>query len=115
MSCRQELDISRDTWLTFSGENHATVDAGITRRKEALRRHALENHEKDLKCVQDLERRLNISIRWKPGDAEWQHTGRLVANREYQRALDRLEGLIVARIFELSKMNRAGTGKFLFL
>ena len=27
----------------------------------------------------------------------------------------RLEGLIVARIFELSKMNRAGTGKSLFL
>ena len=115
MSCRQELDTLRDTWLTFSGENHATVDAGITRRKEALRRHALENHEKDLKCVQDLERRLNISIHWKPGDAEWQHAGWLVANREYQQALDWLEGLIVARIFELSKMNRAGTSKFLFL
>ncbi|KAG1840303.1 hypothetical protein DFJ58DRAFT_718410 [Suillus subalutaceus] len=36
--------------------------------------------------------------------------GRLVANRKYQRALDRLEGLVVARIFELAKMNRAGTG-----
>ncbi|KAG1862656.1 hypothetical protein F4604DRAFT_1882281 [Suillus subluteus] len=30
--------------------------------------------------------------------------------RLYQLALDRLEGLIVARIFELTKMNRAGTG-----
>ncbi|KAF9230658.1 hypothetical protein BU15DRAFT_57031, partial [Melanogaster broomeanus] len=33
----------------------------------------------------------------------------LVANREYRRALDRLESLVVARIFELSKINRAGT------
>ena len=112
---RQELDTSQDAWLTFSGENHATVDTSITRRKEALRWHALENHGKDLKCVQDLERRLGISVRWKPGDVEWQHARRLVANREYQQALDRLEGLVVAWIFELSKMNRAGTGKFLFL
>ncbi|KAG1903499.1 uncharacterized protein F5891DRAFT_923828, partial [Suillus fuscotomentosus] len=33
----------------------------------------------------------------------------LVANHKLQRALDNLEGLVVARIFELSKMNRAGT------
>ncbi|KAI5987307.1 hypothetical protein EDD15DRAFT_2173852, partial [Pisolithus albus] len=72
------------------------------------RRHVLENYEKDLACVQELERKLNIDMCWKPEDAEWQHAGRLVANREYQRALDRLEGLVVARIFELSKMNRAG-------
>ena len=91
------------------------MDASTTRRKEALRRHTLKNYEKDLKCVQELERKLNISARWKPGDVEWQSAGRLVANREYQRALDRLEGLVVARIFELSKMNRAGTGKFLLL
>ena len=65
--------------------------------------------------MQELERKLNISARWKPGDVEWQSAGQLVANREYQRALDRLEGLVVAQIFELSKMNRAGTGKFLLL
>ena len=65
--------------------------------------------------MQELERKLNISACWKPGDVEWQSAGRLVANREYQWALDRLEGLVVAQIFELSKMNRAGTGKFLLL
>ncbi|KAI6010380.1 hypothetical protein BKA83DRAFT_4467512 [Pisolithus microcarpus] len=74
-----------------------------------LQRHVLENYEKDLACMQELERKLNIDIRWKLEDAEWQCTGRLVANREYQRALDHLKGLVVARIFELSKMNRAGT------
>ncbi|KAI6097730.1 hypothetical protein EV401DRAFT_2062145 [Pisolithus croceorrhizus] len=48
----------------------------------------------------------NIDICWKPEDAEWQCTERLVANREYQRALDCLEGLVVAWIFKSSKMNR---------
>ncbi|KAG1805968.1 uncharacterized protein BJ212DRAFT_1303827 [Suillus subaureus] len=46
---------------------------------------------------------------WVPDDGEWQRVGRLVANRKYQHVLDRLEGLVVARIFELLKMNRAGT------
>ncbi|KAG2336258.1 hypothetical protein BDR05DRAFT_978821 [Suillus weaverae] len=43
-------------------------------------------------------------------NADWQNAGCLVANQKYQRSLDQLEGLIVARIFELTKMNRSGTG-----
>ncbi|KAI6045471.1 hypothetical protein EDC04DRAFT_2865357 [Pisolithus marmoratus] len=54
-------------------------------------------------------KKLNIDICWKPEDAEWQCMGRLVTNREYQQALGCLEGLVVTQIFELSKMNRAGT------
>ncbi|KAI6017015.1 hypothetical protein BKA83DRAFT_4465278 [Pisolithus microcarpus] len=75
-----------------------------------LRRHAQENYDRDLLLVQDLERKLSISRRWVPEDKEWQDAGRLVANREYRRALDNLESLVVARLFELTKMNRAGTG-----
>ncbi|KAG1859026.1 hypothetical protein DFJ58DRAFT_840305 [Suillus subalutaceus] len=75
-----------------------------------MRRHALEDYERNLKLVQLLECKLGIIARWVPEDEEWQKAGRLVANRKYQRALDRLEGLVVAHIFELAKMNRAGTG-----
>ncbi|KAI6014150.1 hypothetical protein BKA83DRAFT_4473883 [Pisolithus microcarpus] len=82
----------------------------VTRRNETVRRHAQENYDKDLLVVQELERKLNISRRWVPEDKEWQNAGRLVANREYCRALDNLESLVVARLFELTKMNRAGTG-----
>ena len=81
-----------------------------TRQTETARRHALENYEKNLRLVQDLENKLGISRRWVPGDPEWEDAERLVSNRKYQRAIDHLEGLVVARIFELSKMNRAGTG-----
>ncbi|KIK14851.1 hypothetical protein PISMIDRAFT_16995 [Pisolithus microcarpus 441] len=89
-----DLDASRDAWAAFPVENMQLYasDATMTKKKEALRQHVLENYEKDLVCMQELERKLNIDICWKLEDAEWQCAGRLVTNREYQRALDRLEG-----------------------
>jgi hypothetical protein len=85
----------------------------LTNNIETTRRHAIENHEKDLKVVQELEMKLGVTRRWVPEDQEWKDAGRLVANRKFQRALDHLESLVVARIFELSKMNQAGTGKLM--
>jgi hypothetical protein len=82
-----------------------------TRKIETARRHALENHEKDLKAVQALKLKLGVEQRWQPQSTEWQSAGKLVAMRKYQRALDVLEGLIVSRMFELTKMNRSQTGK----
>ncbi|KAG1793324.1 uncharacterized protein HD556DRAFT_1479424 [Suillus plorans] len=106
---KKELDGT--AWsLTTPGSSFGQADVSMTVRLETARRHALENYEKDLKIVHDLEMKLGVDKRWQPEDIEWQNAGRLVANRKYQLALDTLEGLIVARIFELSKMNRAGTG-----
>jgi len=34
---------------------------------ETGRRHALEEYEKDLRVVQELEKKLGISLRWVPG------------------------------------------------
>jgi len=81
-------------------------------RLETARRHAQETYDKDLAMVQELELKLEIPSHWKPGDVEWQNAGHLVAQRKYQRTLDNLESLVVARIFELG-MNRAGTGELL--
>ena len=91
-----------------------TISSGIrdkTRSIETERRHALEGYEKDLKVVQDLEKKLDVSVHWEPGSEDWVRTGKLVTMRKYQQALDRLEGLIVARMFELTKMNMSQTGK----
>ncbi|KAG1898800.1 uncharacterized protein F5891DRAFT_1129380 [Suillus fuscotomentosus] len=82
----------------------------MTVRLETAHCHALENYEKDLKIIHNLEMKLGVDKDWQPEDTKWQNAGRLVANRKYQLALDMLKGLIVARIFKLSKMNRAGTG-----
>ncbi|KAG2111364.1 hypothetical protein DEU56DRAFT_936170 [Suillus clintonianus] len=108
-------EILRASMTSFQGSSHLEAvpyDAHVknTRNAETAQRHALEDHERYLKLVQALECKLEVEKRWTPHDGEWQRVGRLVANRKYQRALDRLEGLIVARIFELTRMNRAGTG-----
>ncbi|KAJ6614479.1 hypothetical protein B0H10DRAFT_2221215 [Mycena sp. CBHHK59/15] len=72
-------------------EGDAAYAAAVksTRHIETQRRHALEVHTKALAAVHDLELRL--------GTKRW-------------RALDRLEGLIIARMFELGKVNMSGTG-----
>ena len=46
-------------------------------------------------------------------EPDWQAATKLVTEREYHRSLDHLEGLVVACLFELSKMNRVGIGKSL--
>ncbi|KAG2360381.1 hypothetical protein BDR07DRAFT_1452009 [Suillus spraguei] len=96
------LDAATNMFGTHSQHDPLSYDADIsnTRISENTRRHALEDYERNLKLVQALEHNLGINNRWVPEDGEWQKVGRLVANRKYQRALDRLEGL----------MNRAGTG-----
>lgn len=77
---------------------------------ETKRRHAQEQAQKDLLAVQGLEMKLGVVKRWTPDDEEWKSASTLVGHRRYQRCLDTLEGLIVSRMFELAKMNIAGTG-----
>ncbi|KAJ7018839.1 hypothetical protein C8F04DRAFT_1214492 [Mycena alexandri] len=84
--------------------------AAQTRRIEMQRRHATEIRDKTLAGVQDLEIRLGGGPRWVPEDEEWVKAAAMLRNRRYQRALDELEGLVVARMFELSKVNMSDTG-----
>jgi hypothetical protein len=77
------------------------------------RRHAIESHGKDLRTVQLMEKRLNISDRWMPGSEKWKAAMEKVSMRQYQRCLDTLEGLVVARMFKLTKMNMSQTGNLL--
>jgi len=82
----------------------------MTASAETAQRHALEVQKRDLAAVQVLENKLNIALRWEQGSFEWQAAGDKVSIRTYQRCIDVLEGLVVARMFELTKMNRSQTG-----
>ncbi|KAJ6459501.1 hypothetical protein DFH09DRAFT_960550 [Mycena vulgaris] len=79
-----------------------------TRAIETRRRHAIELVDKARELVQDLEVRLDTA-RWEPGSDKWEEVATMVGKRRYQRSLDDLEGLIVARLMELCKCNLAGT------
>ncbi|KAJ7855627.1 hypothetical protein B0H14DRAFT_3085411 [Mycena olivaceomarginata] len=67
------------------------------------RRHVMELRDKVLLAVQDLELRMDLRNRWTPGCAEWSEAAVL-------RALDKLQGLVIARLFELTKCHMSGTG-----
>ncbi|KAL4072344.1 hypothetical protein V8B97DRAFT_2023521 [Scleroderma yunnanense] len=84
-------------------------DVISTMRLETVWHHAQENYDKDLAAVQESELKLEITSCWKPGDVEWQNAGSLVTQHKYQCALNNLESLVMACIFELRKMNQAGT------
>ncbi|KAJ7809272.1 hypothetical protein B0H14DRAFT_2867397 [Mycena olivaceomarginata] len=81
-----------------------------TRRVETKQRHAFEVAVKSLGAMQDLELKLGIMTRWEPGSEAWVKAAKMVSSRRYQHALDQLQGLVVARMFELSKVNMSGTG-----
>ncbi|KAF9037083.1 hypothetical protein BJ165DRAFT_1353764, partial [Panaeolus papilionaceus] len=108
-SMKAEKEALKETFVVLTPENMASVK-DATQRKETARRHAQEITRKDLLRVQELERKLEIKVRWKQRDPEWKAAEKLVKQRKYQRALDSLEGLVVSRMFELSKMNMSGTG-----
>jgi hypothetical protein len=59
-----------------------------------------------------LERKMNTRERWRPGSLEWEAAAAKVVMWRYQRCIDILEGLVVARMFELTKMNMSQTGMF---
>ena len=96
----------------FLGVAPGTQD--FTCPSETKQRHALEKYNKDVDAIHVLEVQLGIIDCWVIGGPECEETVKLVSMHKYQRALDDLEGLVIARIFELTKMNRSQTGK-LFL
>ena len=91
-------------------QNNYAQNVSITRRQETKRRQAMELRDNLLIAVHELEGRLNIEDRWIAGSDEWSDAAVLVSNQRYQRALDKLHGLVIARLFELTKCNMSGTG-----
>ncbi|KAJ7821021.1 hypothetical protein B0H14DRAFT_2253421, partial [Mycena olivaceomarginata] len=61
-------------------------------------------------AVHNLELWLTITMCWVPGDEKWAEVSAMLSKHRYQWALDHLQGLIIARMFELAKCNMSGTG-----
>ena len=76
-----------------------------TRVIETKRRQTFEKRDRCLERVHELERKLLIRSRWTPESPEWAAAAEKVQQRDYRRALDILEALVVSRLFELTKMN----------
>jgi len=61
--------------------------------------------------LQDLAGHLDIGEHWTPEDAEYQREMEYQEVQTYQVAVDKLEGVVVQRLFELTKANVSETGK----
>ncbi|KAJ3783966.1 hypothetical protein GGU10DRAFT_272390 [Lentinula aff. detonsa] len=112
--CQDELRRARATFRMESGPpSELNIDHAnqlVLTERQMVNKQEME--AKLLLDVQSLEERLGLrrDQRWKRDSEAWNSARELVQTAKYRKAADKLEGLTVARIFELSKMNVAGTG-----
>lgn len=105
-ACQVRLRKVRAVWTMYQPGSDAAAD-----KVESNHRNEQENERKLIADVQALESKLGLASRWKVGSEEWEAAKKLITERDYRKSLDRLEGLLVARIFEMSRLNVAGTGR----
>lgn len=90
-----------------------SADLSRTRKAETERRVAAERYNQLLHDVVQMEVNLSITTRWQPADTEYIKTIKYMSERTYQRALDKLQQLVIQRLFELNRLNLAATGMYL--
>ena len=61
--------------------------------------------------LQSVEEHLDVGQQWTPQSPEFQQATAYMNVQTYQKAVDKLEGLVVQRLFELTKANVSQTGK----
>lgn len=89
-------------------------NTSTTKRQEWDRRHASKRLEHVSLEICELEVALDIlpGQRWTPATQDYQDTIKYIHEHKYRRALDKLQKLVVQRLFELHKLNLAQTGKY---
>ena len=96
-----------------SGLNYAASQA--TKQGHAAQRsaeHKLQNHTN---VVKELEASLGIETRWTPRSTKYQEILKYARRRQFICAIEDLEGLVVQRLFKLSKANLSSMGQFFCL
>ena len=94
-----------------STQTSYSESAATTRKIETRRRTAREKFDNLVNDVVEMEAMLGIETRWLPESPEYQESLKYIAERKYHRALNNLHKLVIQRLFELHKLNIAGTGK----
>ncbi|KAJ7794688.1 hypothetical protein B0H14DRAFT_3093737 [Mycena olivaceomarginata] len=74
------------------------------------RRHAIEQRNRDIELVEDLEQKLGVETRWTSDSPQWTATDAALKKHKYLDALDEIEQIILARLFEMIKVHQLGTG-----
>ncbi|KAJ7718135.1 hypothetical protein B0H16DRAFT_1797773, partial [Mycena metata] len=96
--------------LAEQKEHFDSVLSEGSKANGTVRRHARENYDRAEAAVQEIERKLDPDARWTPDMVAWKNAADLITTRRYRLAVDKLELLVVKRLFELTKMNMSQTG-----
>ncbi|KAJ6632028.1 hypothetical protein B0H10DRAFT_2159559 [Mycena sp. CBHHK59/15] len=97
----QNLDYN----IVFNGYKRPQITL-VNCRYRSTHEHLLLVEEE----VCDYEEEHQITERWMPGSNEYEEALILLSERSYKLALDRLESLVVKRLFELTKLGMSGVG-----
>jgi hypothetical protein len=107
-----------DTFVSYSSTSF-TPDSGLsyaasqaTKQGHAARRSAERKLQNQTNVVEELEASLGIETRWTPQSTKYQEILEYTKRRQFIHAVEDLEGLVVQRLFELSKANLLSMGQF---
>ncbi|KAE9386063.1 hypothetical protein BT96DRAFT_1087389 [Gymnopus androsaceus JB14] len=100
--------LEMEYFLKLEGLNACAHDQGPAVERKVS--HEMENERKLIADCQALEWKLEIDQWWLEGSEKWCAARKMVREASYWKALDKLEGLLVARMFEMTRLNVAGTG-----
>ncbi len=98
-------------FIPVTGPKFYEKQVSDTRKIETERCHAIEKVERITRELCELEVELEISPQWTPAHSKYQEIVNFLVERKYRRALDKLQKLVIQRLFKLHKLNLAQTGK----
>ncbi|KAE9404798.1 hypothetical protein BT96DRAFT_973001 [Gymnopus androsaceus JB14] len=92
--------------------NAASYNVNLSegRKTETRCRFLLEQRDKVLFEIVQMETAMNVERRWEPHDLEYKKAMEYLNTRKYRQALEHLQKLVVQRLFELHKMSLSNTG-----
>jgi len=103
-----------NTFISHGPMSTYQSDASATRRLESVQWAATDELLMSIHAIKDLEGKLNIGQPWTEDDPAYQEAERYLHRRDFHCALDRVQRLVVQRLFEMSKANIAGMGNIFF-
>ncbi|PPR04386.1 hypothetical protein CVT24_013215 [Panaeolus cyanescens] len=104
------LNAAPDDYDINAGGKTYGTELSETRRLESQRKHARDKRDRLEIEVLEMEQRLGIANRWNPSMQEYTDTVKYISERKYHRALDKLQKLVVQRLFELHRLHMNGVG-----
>ncbi|KAG8956492.1 hypothetical protein FRC03_010785 [Tulasnella sp. 419] len=107
----EAINMESTQWVSSTPQQmNVAQTASGTAKIENARRHALSQFRTLEKELERVETKMGITETWLPTCPEWKSAMNYIETREYRRAIDKVELLIVQRLFELQKLNLSGTG-----